>query len=78
MVVTTLKGSFHKKGLRIITYRDYSNFDKHAFREKVGEELNVKPLMKKDFFTFDSTVKSIPDEQAPLKKNTLGLTMDPL
>ena len=78
MVVTTLKGSFHKRGPRIITYRDYSKFDDHSFREKVGEELNSKPLMKQDFKTFDSTVKSILDKQAPLKKNTLELTMDPL
>ena len=78
MVVTKLKGSFHKRGPRIITYRDYSKFDNHTFREKVGEELNSKPLMKKDFKTFDSTVKSILDidKQAPLKKKYL--TMDPL
>ena len=71
MVVTTLKGSFHKKGPRIITYRDYSKFDNHTFREKVGEELNSKPLMTEDFNTFDSTVKSILDMQAPLKKKYL-------
>ena len=77
MVVTTLKGSFHKKGPRIITYRDYSKFDNHAFREKVGKELNSKPLMKKDFNTFDSTVKSILDEQAPLKKKYLRANNGP-
>ena len=66
MVVTTLKGSFHKKGPRIITYRDYSKFDNHVFREKVGEELNSKPLMKQNFNIFDSSVKSILNEQAPL------------
>ena len=71
MVVITLKGSFHRKGPRIITYRDYSKFDNHACREKVGEELNSKPLMKQDFNTFDSTAKSIQDEQAPLKKKYL-------
>ena len=71
MVVTTLKGSFHKKGPRIITYRDYSKFDNHTFREKVGEEFNSKPLMTEDFNTFDSTVKSILDKQAPLKKKYL-------
>ena len=71
MVVATLKGSFHKKGPRIISYRDYSKFDNHAFREKVGEELNSKPFMKQNFNTFDSTVKTILDEQAPLKKNYL-------
>ena len=71
MVVTTLKGSFHKRGPRIITYRDCSKFDNHSFREKVGEELSLKPLMKEDFNTFDSTVKSILDKQAPLKKKYL-------
>ena len=71
MVVTTLKGSFHKRGPRIITYRDNSKFDNHSFREKVGEELNTNPLMKEDFNTFDSTVKSILDKQAPLKKTYL-------
>ena len=71
MVVTTLKGSFHKKGPRIITYRDYSKFDNHVFREKVGEELNSKPLMKQNFNIFDSSVKSILNEQAPLKKKYL-------
>ena len=78
MVVSTLKGSFHKRGPRIITYRDYNKFDNHSFREKVGEELSSKPLLKKDFNTFDSTVKSMLNKQAPLKKNTLEPAMDPL
>ena len=33
MVVTTLKGSYHKRGPKIITYRDHSKFDNHSFRE---------------------------------------------
>ncbi len=71
MVLATLKGSFRKKGPRIITYRNYSKFDSHNFREKVGEELNSKPFVTEDFSTFDSTVKSILDKQAPLKKKYL-------
>ena len=75
MVATTLKGSFHKNGPRIITYRDYSKVNNIAFREMVGKELNSNSSMKQDFSIFDSTVKNILNRQAPLKKKTLGRMM---
>ena len=39
MVAATLEGSFHKKGPRIVTYRDYSKFNNFIFREMVRKEL---------------------------------------
>ena len=39
MIATVLKGSFHKKGPRVITYRDYNNFNNSNFRAELLEEL---------------------------------------
>ena len=68
MVATVLRGSFRKKGPRIVTYRDYSKFDNFSFREKVTKELSSNPLKKQDFSFFNSTVECILNEKAPLKK----------
>ena len=68
MVATVLRGSFRKKGPRIVTYRDYSKFENFSFREKVTKELSSNPLKKQDFSFFNSTVECILNEKAPLKK----------
>ena len=59
MVATVLRGSFRKKGHRIVTYRDYSRFDDFSFREEVAEEPSSNPLKMPDFSFFGSTVKCI-------------------
>ena len=68
MVATTLKGSFHKKGPSIITYREYSEFNNISFREMLGKELSSNSAMKQNFNIFDSTIMKILNRQAPLKK----------
>ena len=71
MVATTVKGNFHRKGPRIVAYREYSKFNNIAFREMVGKELNSNSSMKQDFSVFNSTIKNILNRQAPLKKKYL-------
>ena len=71
MVATVLRGSFRKKGPRIVTYRDYNRFDNVTFREKVAEEFNSNPLTMQDFNSFNSMIKCILDKEAPLKKKYL-------
>ena len=69
------KKQCHKKGTRIITYRDYSKFKNITFREMVGKELSSNSSRKEDFSVFNSTIKNILNRQIPLKKNTLGRMM---
>ena len=77
MVETTLKGSFHKKGPKTVTYRDYSKFNSIVFREMVGKELDSNSLMKQIFNIFYSTIKKILNRQAPLKKKYLRMNDGP-
>ena len=78
MVSTVLRGSFRKKGPRIVTYRDYSGFDNFSFREEVAEALRSNLLKVLDLSLFNSTVECILNKMAPLQENTLGRMMDDL
>ena len=71
MFATVLRGSFHKKGPKIVTYQDYHRFVDFTFREKVTEEFNSNPLTMQDFSFFNSIIKCILDKEATLKKKYL-------
>ena len=71
MAATVLRGSFRKKGPRIVTYREYSGFDNFSFREEPAEELSSNPLKMLDFTLFNSTVECILNKLAQLKKKYL-------
>ena len=43
MIATTLKEGFHKRGLKVLTCRNYKEFDNSAFKaELMGELASTK------------------------------------
>ena len=69
MIVTVLKGGFVKRGPKLINYRDYRNFRIDNFRNDVCIELSKHiPVDSMSYDTFDSVVKQVLNEHAPIKK----------
>ena len=60
---------FLKKGPKLINYRDYRNFNINNFRIDVHIELSKHvPEDKINYDTFDSMVKNVLNEHAPIKR----------
>ena len=69
MIVTVLKGGFVKRGPKLINYRDYRNFRIDNFRNDVCIELSKHiPVDSMSYDTFDTVVKQVLNEHAPIKK----------
>ena len=69
MIVTVLKGGFVKRGPKLINYRDYPNFRIDNFRNDACIELSKHiPVDSMSYDTFDSVVKQVLNEHAPIKK----------
>ena len=68
MIATALKGSFRKRGPRIITYRDYNKFNNSVFRAELQEELTSNSDGNQDFTTVKRISKKVLDRHAPCKK----------
>ena len=68
MIATALKGSFRKRGPRIITYRDYNKFNNSVFRAELQEELTSNSDGNQDFTTVNRISKKVLDRHAPCKK----------
>ena len=66
MIATALKGSFGKRGPRIITYRDYNKFNNSVFRAELQEELNSDD--NQGFTNVNRISKKVLDKHAPCKK----------
>ena len=66
MIVTVLKGSFVKKGPKIIRYRNYSKFNEEDFRKDLIDELLNLPV-EPDYSTFNAVVEKVLNVHAPLK-----------
>ena len=68
MIATALKGSFHKKGPRVITCRDYNNFNNSNVRAELLEELTSNLENNTTFTDFNKITKGVIDKHAPCKK----------
>ena len=68
MIATALKGSFHKKGPRFITYRDYNNVNNSNFRAELLEELTSNLENNTTFTDFNKITKRVIDKHTPCKK----------
>ena len=68
MKATALKGSFRKRGPRIITYRDYNKFNNSVFRAELQEELTSNSDGNQDFTNVNRISKRVLDKHAPCKK----------
>ena len=68
MIATFLKGSFHKRDPKVITYRDYNKFSNLAFREELLEELSSSLENNTVFTDINKITKRVLDRHAPCKK----------
>ena len=72
MILTVLKGGFLKRGPKHINYRDYRKFSIENFREDLHIKLSKHiPADKINYDTFDSVVKNVLNEHAPIKRKSV-------
>ena len=71
MIVTVLKGGYRKKGPKIITYRNYTNFCAEDFRKDHCDQITSELQDNEDYGTFDAVVTNTLNKHAPLKKKYL-------
>ena len=68
MIVTVLKGGYRKKGPKIITYRNYTNFCAEDFRKDLCDQISSELQDNEDYGAFDAVVTNTLNKHAPLKK----------
>ena len=68
LIVTVLKGGFIKRGLKIVMYRDCSQFDVNDFRRALKGSLDEMDSSDIAFSEFNGRVETVLNEHAPLKK----------
>ena len=68
MIATALKGGFHKRGPKVVTYRDYNKFRNSAFTAELMGELAFSKENNTDFTDFNKITKRVLDRHAPCKK----------
>ena len=69
MVVTVLKTTFPKAKPKVISYRDYKQFDLHAFRNELRHELQKTMIL--GYAHFQRVFLRVLDKHAPMKNKTL-------
>ena len=67
MIVTILKGSFVKRGPKIIMYRDFKIYDVDRFRYALKESLNEINILGTNFSEFNERVETVLNEHAPIE-----------
>ena len=75
MVVTILKTTFSKAKPRIIYYRNYKNFDRNKFRNRL--KLDLENSESTHYLDFENIFLNALTDQAPLKKKTLRANQAP-
>jgi len=70
MIATCLKATFRKIPAKVITYRDYKNFQSDIFLYELDQEMIKGRFYKDDnpYQCFTNSFKSILDKHAPFKK----------
>ena len=68
MIATALKRGFHKQGPKVITYRDYNNFNTSVFRAELPREITSSLENNTVFAGFNKLAKIVLDRHAPCKK----------
>ena len=69
MVLTVLKSSFKKCEPKVISYRDYNNFNEAVFKEELRIIMSANRIYK--YKTFEENFVMVLNKQAPLKKKTI-------
>ena len=68
MIVTVLKGGHVKRGPKIISYRDYSQFSTVDFRNHLMHMLSSELGGNEDYGAFKAVVMAVLNEHAPVEK----------
>ena len=68
MIVTVLGDGFVRSGHKTVKYRDYSNFNNKHFRTTLKKAIAKQNEQLQQFGTFDSVVKKVLDNHAPIKQ----------
>ena len=69
MVLTVLKSSFKKCEPKVISYRDYNNFNQAVFKEELRIIMSANIIYK--YKTFEENFLMVLNKHAPLKKKTI-------
>ena len=68
MVITVLKLFYEKQKPKIIHYRNYKTFNANLFKEELNNELLNIDINNAELVEFTSTVLSVLDKHAPIKR----------
>ena len=68
MVITVLKIFYNKQKPKIIHYRNYKTFNANLFKEELNNELLSSDINNAELVEFMSTVTSVLDKHAPIKR----------
>ena len=68
MIVTALKGNFHRRDPKVITYRDYNNFNNSTFRAELIKKLTSSLENNTVFTDFNKITKRVLDKHDQCKK----------
>ena len=71
MIVTVLKTTIVKGKPKQIIYRDFKNYDDHAFKDDLTCNLKADKENKTNFKKFEKTFLDVLQEHAPLKKRNV-------
>ena len=71
MIVTVLKTTIVKGKPKQIIYRDFKNYDDHAFKDDLTCNLKADKENKTNFKIFEKTFLDVLQEHAPLKKRNV-------
>ena len=77
MTVTVLKGGHEKRGLKIISYGDYSRFSTMDFRTHLTHMLSSELGGNGDYGPFKAVVMAVLNEHAPVKKKYIPANNGP-
>ena len=68
MIATAVKGGFIKRGLKIVNYRDYREFDIHRFRKDFKDSiLRQNQEASNSYDVFDAIVLGVLNKHAQIK-----------
>ena len=68
MIITVLKFFYKKQKPKIIHYRNYKTFNANLFKEELNNELLNTDINNAELVEFTSTVLSVLDKHAPIKR----------
>ena len=69
MVVTVLRKTFQRAQPKVVSYRDYKNFDNELFKSSLQNVLNE--IGRPDYIKFEEVILETLNKHAPVKQKTI-------